>query len=521
MPEDQREPTGGERWARLTARVGIGPRDPVLIALSGGADSVLLLHLAAWARPRPPVWAAHVEHELRGTESREDSEFCLRLCAGLEVPFVRLRAPIDPDGGNLEARARRARYRVLAAEARRLAVTCVATGHHADDALETLLMRWLRGTAPAGLAGLRARSRVAGARVVRPLIDMRREEVRELLTSHGLYWREDSSNTDARFTRNRVRHELLDVLSAACGPEARRNLLAFGREIETLEGELAVRTAHVVWRPPVHAAARRTARDAHIGGSLPRSALARLVLPLRRRALWRLLTEGTSRAPTREVLERILSDLALGRCARHHLPGGWSLQLRSDLLHLSPPPAALAPLRPALIGRERNDPPTLERANQALMPFGEPAGARPGELELKVGGGAVHIADGRSITAEWVDLPSGADVPRSEVAVELDPGPARAPLRVRFPRSGDRFRGLGAPGHRPLTRFLADAGIPREERSRVPLVFAGEDLLWVAGLRPGECGRVLPGTTRRLRLELHDAAEGAFAPQANTALYAD
>ncbi|HJP00515.1 MAG TPA: tRNA lysidine(34) synthetase TilS [Planctomycetota bacterium] len=513
MPDDHRDPTSGDRrarWARLVARVDIGPRDPVLIALSGGADSVLLLHLAAWARPRPPVWAIHVEHELRGTESRGDSEFCARLCTRLEIPFVRRRAPIDPDGGNLEARARHARYRALAAEARRLQVACVATGHHADDALETLLMRWLRGTDMAGLAGLRPRATVAGVTVVRPLIDMRREEVRELLTSRGIDWREDSSNTDARFTRNRVRHELLDVLSAACGPEARRNLLAFGREIETLESELAVRTAHIVWRPPVHAAARRSRRDAHIGGTLPRAEVMHLVLPLRRRALWRLLTEGTTRAPTREVLERVLSDLALGRCARHHLPGGWSLQLRSDLLHLSPPSTALEPLwtTPA------------DRPRQAVMPFGNPHGLGPPELELRVPG-AVTLADGRSISAQWVDLPPSAGVPRSAVTVELAPGPTRDPLVVRFSRSGDRFHGLGAPGHRPLGRFLADAGIPREERSRVPLVFAGEELLWVAGVRPGESGRVLPNTTRRLRLELHDAAEVTALSQGSAALFGE
>jgi tRNA(Ile)-lysidine synthase len=511
VPEEHTDPPGGEpggRWARLAARVGIGARDPILIALSGGADSVLLLHLAAWARPRPPVWAAHVEHELRGTESREDAEFCLRLCARLGVPLVRLSAPIDPDAGDLEARARRARYRALAAEAQRLAVTCVATGHHADDALETLMMRWLRGTDPAGLAGLRPRSRVSGVTVVRPLIDMRREEVRELLASRGIAWREDSSNADARFARNRVRHELLDVLSAACGADARRNLLAFGREIESLETELASRTAHVVWQPPLHAAARRSARDAHIGGSLPRSGLMRLVLPLRRRALWRLLTEGTSRAPTREVLERVLSDLALGRCARHNLPGGWCLQLRSDYLHLSPPATVLEPLRA----------PSEPVDHQGLMPFGE--GTDDAGLDLVVGS-FVPLGDGRSISAEWVDLPASAGVPRTAVAVELDPGALPARLRVRFPRSGDRFRGLGAPGHRPLRRFLADAGIPREERSRVPLVFAGAELLWVAGLRPGECGRVRPGTTRRLRLELHDAAEPAAAPGASVALFGD
>ena len=208
-PTNATQATWENRYARLAQRVGLDPDDPVLVALSGGADSVLLLELAHRARPRPSICAVHVDHGLREEESDGDAAFCAKLCAERGVPFVRRRVHLDPDPSGLEARARTARYGALAEEAARVGASCVLTGHHADDHLETLLMRWLRGTALEGLAGLKPKVRLSlGAReliVVRPLIDMRREEVHQILTREGIAWREDSSNLDKRFTRNRVR----------------------------------------------------------------------------------------------------------------------------------------------------------------------------------------------------------------------------------------------------------------------------------------------------------------------------
>ena len=107
------------RYARLASRVGLDPEDPVLVALSGGADSVLLLELAHRARPRPSICAVHVDHGLRGEESDGDAVFCARLCAARGIPYVRRRVHLDPDPSGLESRARTARYAALAEEAER------------------------------------------------------------------------------------------------------------------------------------------------------------------------------------------------------------------------------------------------------------------------------------------------------------------------------------------------------------------------------------------------------------------
>ena len=505
----------------MAQTMGLAPGTPLMVALSGGADSVYLLHWVARSEPRPKIVAVHVDHGLRGEESREDAAFCARLAARLQVPFVCRTVELDAEGANLEAVAREARYGALVEEARRAGIQVLLTGHHEDDALETLLMRWMRGTALAGLSGLKprgTRGSVPGTTtgrieapsgevtVLRPLLSMRREEVRHRLRAARFEWREDSSNRSPRFTRNRVRNQLLPQVQEVCGERGIENLHAFARAVEGLEDQLAARTAHLSWSTPTHAAARRSSEEEHLGGSLERAALNSLPPALQRRALWRLLSEGTGLAPNRALLQLLLDDLSANRCSRRSLPGGWTLQLRSRVLDLVPP-------GPRLSRAELEE----VAEGQLALPF-KSEGERLTRLGLPLGlEGSVRLPDGRAITAELLDLPPARQVPRSPVEVELDAEDLPPGLLVRTPRPGDRFHGLGAPGSRPLGRFLADAGIPREERGRVPLVFAGSELIWVAGVRPCEARRVRSGTGRRLRLCLLGAANPRRAERPLTA----
>ncbi len=440
-----------ERWSRLASGAGLDPRESVLLALSGGADSVYLLHVLAASRERPVVAAVHVEHGLRGAESLQDARFCSRLCAKLGVPFELRRIRLDAQASGLEARARAARYEALFEAAHSLGFRTILTGHHADDALETVLLRWLRGTDLGGLAGLKPelelapregdapRARIPGheltprqpLRIVRPLLSMRREEVRSLLASAGQAWREDSSNRDERFLRNRVRR-LVPRLVALGGPSTLDNLRAFGAAVESLERHLAEATAHLAWQPPSHAVATRSRGQAQMGGTLPRAALMRLPTALRRRALWRLVLEATGRAPRRALLDALLDDLGSARCGRHALPRGYALLLRSsELVCVPPAPAratASAPRQLRLpFDRERSTLSDASTPEGALLPI-------PGELLL---------ADGRILCAELVRVDADTPVPRARCEVELDAARPPDVLTVRFARPGDRFRPLG------------------------------------------------------------------------------
>jgi tRNA(Ile)-lysidine synthase len=471
------EPFARSRWSQLGRSAGLNPSDSVLIALSGGADSVYLLHLLASSQPRPKLLAVHVEHGLRGGEGQEDSAFCARLCAKLGVPFSRRMLELDASASNLEARAREGRYGILAEEARHAGISHIVTGHHEDDALETLLMRMMRGSDLAGLPGLKNHFVLAGeppVTVHRPLTSLRREEVRRLLRDAGHSWREDSSNAADAHTRNRVRNGLLPGIEASCGPQGLDGLRAFADAVESLEDELAQRTAHLEWDSP----------STESAGSLARSVLSSLAEPLRRRALWRLIQDGTGLPPGRALLAILLDDLAQGRCGLRSLPGDWSLSLEQEHLHL---------LAPGLGSQAQ--------ATHTLAPLALPL---PGSLQLP---------DGRQLSAEFVTRPPGSPVPQTANTVELDAtglDGANLSLQVRGAQPHDRFHGLGAPGSRPLMRFLADAGVPAEERTQVPLIYAGDELIWVAGLRPAESRRVTPGTSLRLRLCL----KGVTSPEA-------
>ncbi|MCK6448594.1 MAG: tRNA lysidine(34) synthetase TilS [Planctomycetes bacterium] len=540
LPSDFRR-----RYGQVARAVGVEPSEPVLVAFSGGADSVLLLELVARAEERPNVVAVHVDHGLRGPESDADASFCERAARRLGVTFVLRRITLDRDAGSLEARAREARYHVLAEEAEARGIRVILTGHHADDALETLLMRWSRGTELGGLSGPRANLRLVGPHfgaelvVARPLLHLRREEVRCMLSSAGIGWREDTSNADDAFTRNRVRHRLLPRIAELAGPEALAHLSDFGRAVERLELDLARATAHLAWRPLDAIAATRPAERAHLGGTLARSELMRLPSALRRRALFRLLQEGCGAPPRKRVLGLVLGDLERARTGRHVLSRGWQLELRPDRLDLVPPKGLLDPrAAPHAAARSASTLASTSAASGAPTPIGECRGDLPfppptrtrdvateapaaEELVRLPVPGAARLRDGRLVTAATLERAPEAAPPHAPTTIELDADSIDAALAagtsdgkegkselvVRFPRRGDKWKPLGAPGTRSVARFLADAHVPRDERARVPLVIAGGRIAWVVGLRPSDEFRVHAGTRRRLRLSLYGAQE--------------
>jgi tRNA(Ile)-lysidine synthetase-like protein len=461
-------PLAPGRWAQLARAVGLASDAPLVVALSGGADSVYLFHLVAAAKPRPRVVAVHVDHGLRGEESQGDAAFCARLAASLGIPFVRRSVELDVDAYSLEAQARAVRYQALSEEAARAGIATVLTGHHADDALETLLHRWTRGTDVHGLAGprkklvLRPSTRAKPERrapgvlnatggevqIVRPLIAMRREEIRRILTDAGIAWREDGSNASARFTRNRIRNDLIPAIEATCGPGAVENLRAFGAAVEALEDRLAALTVPLSWSPPVFASARRPASEQSLGGSLRREALLAVPSPIRRRALFRLLVEGTGRPPSSQVLGLVLSDLADGRATRRSLPEA----------------GACSSARISCTSSRRRAPHCRSRTRRRLDTFRSSICLRRGRRE---GGSHAHCRPPRPPRSRGAarrppDL--GRDrlpAARHRRAPLAEPGRdrgrrARAGAAlvppdpwVRFPRAGDRFRALGAPGRKP------------------------------------------------------------------------
>ncbi|MHB1033841.1 MAG: tRNA lysidine(34) synthetase TilS [Pirellulales bacterium] len=212
----------------------------VLMAVSGGADSVAMLRAMRALKVAGPgrLVVAHFNHQLRGAESAADEEFVAALCRDLDLACETGRGQVAAlagrEGDGLEAAARQARYHFLQATAERQGARYVVTGHTADDQAETVLHRVIRGTGLAGLAGMpRARKLGKASTLIRPFLEFRRDELVAYLDALGQPYRDDSSNADTRFTRNRIRHELLPHLAEAYNPGAREAILRLG----TLAGE--------------------------------------------------------------------------------------------------------------------------------------------------------------------------------------------------------------------------------------------------------------------------------------------
>lgn len=181
------------------------------IAISGGADSVFLLHAL-----RELGWAAallHVNHHLRGAESDADETFVRGLAANFGLPIHVFNAPIP--SGNIEQEARRARYEFFSSRTAAGDCDAIATGHTLDDQAETVFYRFIRG---AGTAGLRAILPVTESHIIRPLLDLRREDIRHWLKEREIPWREDRTNLDPEFLRNRIRLQHLPELTASLNP---------------------------------------------------------------------------------------------------------------------------------------------------------------------------------------------------------------------------------------------------------------------------------------------------------------
>jgi tRNA(Ile)-lysidine synthase len=217
----------------------------IVVAVSGGADSVALLRalLRLGGEPQRLI-AAHYNHCWRGEESEADQAFVRELCASLAIRCHVARADGVPESGGdgLEAAARDARYAFLLAVARQSGARYVAVAHTADDQVETVLHRLVRGTGIAGLAGIpRVRPLEEGVTLIRPLLDVRREEVLDYLASLAQPFRCDASNLDTRFTRARIRRELLPHLREAYNPQVDRALLRLARFAGEVQSVIDVR----------------------------------------------------------------------------------------------------------------------------------------------------------------------------------------------------------------------------------------------------------------------------------------
>jgi len=425
--------------------------DRVLVGFSGGADSTALLLLVADLAP--VTVGVHLHHGLRGDDADRDAEWCRAFCAarGFRFECHRLDVPghLRP-GENLEAGARRLRlaaWQRLADER-----ASVALGHHADDAVEDLLMRLARGANASGLTSLRPVRVLEGVRIIRPLLCLRRVQIESFLRDSGVNdWCVDATNEDVTLLRNAVRHEWLPSIRQAVGHDTglTRSLDALRLDADYLA-----------------AAANEVVADVD-----SRSKLARIHPALLPRALRMWLSEklGRDMVLPRSAIERLRAELARGAAGRIEVPVNQDvvLVLSGDSLTLKREPRRLLTRR-------------WHWRSQPVLDLSEV----DGHLAASVveGGAAVVDVMSSDVDQEYFDC---AAVPEQ--------------LEVRAWQPGDRLIPFGSRSCRKVQDLFVDSHVPRERRHEIPVLVADGQIIWVAGVRRAEFGRLADAAAVRVQ----------------------
>ncbi len=451
--------------ASALTRVPVRPGAVVLAAVSGGADSVALLHALLELRERfgISVAAAHLNHRLRGAESDRDEAFVRELCArsGVELRVERVdEDDLAPGSANLEERARELRHEFLARAADCVGAAHIALAHHAGDQAETVLMRILRG---AGAAGLAAMAEAGPGRIIRPMLSVTRAEILAWLAGRALAHVDDSSNASMSLVRNRVRHHLLPMLEREYAPGLSRRLVELGAEMRALDDladSLASRELHSMRTGPDSALG--LARFPAIHPALQASIL-RMFIAERRGSL-----RGVTRAHV-EALRRLCLDGPSN--GEIDLPGRWRAARQYQFL-------------------------SVERA----IPRSEENFAMPLALE----GTTIVAAAGFAFDAKILDATDAA-LPRDNDSALFDlgalqAGAADAPLTVRNFVRGDRIAPLGMEGSRKLKEIFIDRKVPRARRASYPVVTLRGEIVWLPGLARGRGALLTSATETVLRV---------------------
>ena len=427
------------------------PGRHVLVAVSGGSDSVALAcALSSLGRKyRIKITLAHLNHRIRGRAADEDARFVKRLADRLRVGCVQRRIDVPRmargKGISLEMAARDARYGFFRQAMRATGADCLATGHTSDDQAETVLLRLVRGTGPQGLGGIAYKAERQGMQIIRPLLDVTHAQVIEYLRKNKTSWREDASNRDRQFLRNRIRLEILPLLEKRLNPGVRNALVRFAKvfseEHRWMDGQARDHLAHRL--------RSKTRKRISLSG------IKHLPLALQRRIVlrWLVLNDVDPERINFEAIESVVnlmtSSKGTGSVA---LGDGWSVVRKYKVAEL-----------------------TAENESSAVFP----------PVVMNVPGETILPERGLHISARFrpgLIKQRGLRVGMIPARASFDAARTRtAALVIRSWKPGDRIRPLGMKGTKKIQDLFVDAKIPRAQRSTVPVFECDGDIIWIPG----------------------------------------
>lgn len=439
--------------------------DKIVVACSGGPDSLALLHIFSEfsAEYNISVFAAHLDHMFRGLESAQEANFVIEFCQlhGIPCYHTAIDVPrfIAQTGLSGADAARVVRYRYLRSVAKELGGAKIATGHHHDDQAETVLINILRGAGSAGIRGIQP----INGDIIRPLLSVNRADIAEYCLTHHLEPRFDSSNFKTNYLRNRIRIMLLPELEKQYNVNI-KDALCRTAKIVGDEHDFIQATANNMWNQVVVEQAGKMFIDAK---------QMQFVHIAVKREIFRMAIEkkqGSLTGISFHHVEMLLELLSAGRVGSIvQLPGELMAYKSYDGLYLGINDSTL-PIK-------------AEYQGQALsVP------------------GTTHIPElGIMITTDVTD--ERDPIPHSHIGV-FDWLALSPPLFVRIRRDGDRFQPLGFQGSKKLKDFFIDAKVPRKVRDDTPIICDSHGIIWVGGYRQAESGKVTDKTKKFLKITL-------------------
>ena len=439
----------------------IEPGDRVLVALSGGPDSVALLHLLSRlvGPMKLSLHAVYINHGIRPKAAAKEEKFCRHLCSNLNIELSILCEDVPllakRENKSVEEAARDLRYRVLEDLADQHNCSRIALGHHADDNVETILFRILRGTGIKGLAGIP----IKRDKIIRPLLHVTKEEILAWLKKEKLAYCVDKSNVTLDYSRNFIRNQLLPQIRKRLNPSVNRALLNLAETSSEEERYLDAQTSFRL----------RKIRRKTVGGKieLDLTKLRTYDVCLRRRVLRSCITEclRTDSQPDKTQVDR-LDSLAVD--------GGKAVSLRGRLQ------AEIVGDKIVLYRREKI------RYSARLKPGGD---CRLDRLEL-------------TVRCRRQKFTGRLDRKRRSRTVVVDLEKLKLPLTVRNIRPGDRFRPLGLRGSRKIGNYLTDRKVPSVYRDEIPVVCDLDGIVWLVGFEIADRVKVDSSTKEVWKIEI-------------------
>jgi len=460
--------------------------DRLIVGVSAGVDSMVLLHILHSLRQTFDISliVAHLHHGLRPQESRQEAELVRNESRRLGLPFEYGRFDVKDlqklKRLSLQDAARRIRFHFLNHLLHQYGAHKIALGHHADDQVETVLLRLLRGSGSMGLKGMLP---IRDGRVIRPLIEVWRREIESYAKEMDIPSLQDSSNLKSNYLRNRLRLNLIPFIEQEVQPDFKKVVMKASMILRD-ENDFLEKTTEEIYQ--------RMVREEK-GALLFQGSEFQSIHPA---IQWRLLQKIFHSVPPggrteeegegvdiRQIYKRVIQP---SKSFFMELPFGICLEKRYDRI-------------------------SLERRKPKPIP--------PFEVELPLTGPTFIKEIGKQVVIRDMlkeDWPEGFE--RSPFVALLDYRCLQFPLKVRNFRPGDRFQPMGIKGTQKLKEFFIDHKIPRMIRPQVPLLISGEKIVWVAGYRISEGVKITEKTQRILKVDMIDKSNAQFLKDADNLL---